>query len=209
MSKGEKVITQLLHDLPMPVVVCSTDGKIYYANEIARVTFTSKKKLKSLEGDLFSEFLQDFVLVDENNQLVSSSHLLLRNTSPKLPSLEITVKFTNVQTREDKWYKIRSTRITIEHDKSAVVCLFSDQTELKQNEAKYKFLTYASSNLVTSLNYDERLQRLANIIVPTYADWCTIDSFSDDGLQNLAIAHQKWPLSKKLELITPNNQNIL
>src|SRR5258706_13678211 len=50
-----------------------------------------------------------------------------------------------------------------------------DLTERKQAEEAQRFLTDASSVLAASLDVATTLENLCNLIVPRYADRCTID----------------------------------
>jgi PAS domain S-box-containing protein len=48
-------------------------------------------------------------------------------------------------------------------------------------EAALRFLAEASSVLSGSLNYEDTVQRVANLLVPRIADWAGIDILDDDG----------------------------
>src|SRR3954447_5707783 len=48
-------------------------------------------------------------------------------------------------------------------------------------EAALRFLAEASSVLGGSLNYEETVQRVANLLVPRIAGWAGIDILEDDG----------------------------
>jgi PAS domain S-box-containing protein len=66
----------------------------------------------------------------------------------------------------------------------------SDITERKQLEQSLHFLAEASKSLSMLVDYRSTLQNIANLAVPQYADWCTVDIVDPDGsLQRLAVAH--------------------
>src|SRR5436190_22714453 len=48
-------------------------------------------------------------------------------------------------------------------------------------EAALRFLADASSVLARSLDYEETVQRVANLLVPRIADWAGIDVLEEDG----------------------------
>jgi PAS domain S-box-containing protein len=53
------------------------------------------------------------------------------------------------------------------------------------------FLAEATALLSSSLDYEETLERLAQLAVPDLADWCSIDMVGEDGgIERLAVAHQ-------------------
>src|SRR5205823_4050963 len=56
--------------------------------------------------------------------------------------------------------------------------------------ARAAFLSEASVVLSSSLDYPVKLSRLARVIVPFLADWCSIDILEDDTtVRRLAVAH--------------------
>lgn len=63
------------------------------------------------------------------------------------------------------------------------------QTEAADREAKLSFLAAASAELASSLDYETTLQRVAQLAVPGFADWCGIALEQDGWLRTLAVAH--------------------
>ena len=58
-----------------------------------------------------------------------------------------------------------------------------------RQSAKLEFLADASRELASSLDYDATLTRVAQLAVPTFADWCAIDVVEDLRLRRVAVAH--------------------
>jgi GAF domain-containing protein len=54
---------------------------------------------------------------------------------------------------------------------------------------KLAFLADAATELASSLDYEATLTNVAQLAVPTFADWCAIDVVEDGRLQRLAVAH--------------------
>jgi PAS domain S-box-containing protein len=70
-----------------------------------------------------------------------------------------------------------------------------ERTRLHAAEARLRvrltFLAEASALLASSLDYEETLTRLAELVVPDLADWCAIDMVGPDGsIHRLAVSHQ-------------------
>ena len=64
------------------------------------------------------------------------------------------------------------------------------------------FLVDASAELSSSLDYAQTLAKVAQLVVPTFADWCAIDVVEDDRLHRVAVAHvdpEKVQLARSLE----------
>ncbi|MFS8067555.1 MAG: PAS domain S-box protein, partial [Byssovorax sp.] len=72
-----------------------------------------------------------------------------------------------------------------------VVLVFRDITEKRREEERRAFLSDISTQLLeTSLDYEARLTRVAELAVPRLADWVAIDMVGEDGaIRRLAVAH--------------------
>jgi PAS domain S-box-containing protein len=65
-----------------------------------------------------------------------------------------------------------------------------DITERKRALERAAFLTEASAVLAGSLEYGTTLKAVANLAVPTIADWCAVDILAEeDKLERVAVAH--------------------
>jgi serine phosphatase RsbU (regulator of sigma subunit) len=63
------------------------------------------------------------------------------------------------------------------------------EEEAAARQAQLSFLAEASVELASSLDYEATLTRVAELAVPTFADWCAIDLVKDERLRRLAVAH--------------------
>ncbi len=72
-----------------------------------------------------------------------------------------------------------------------VVLVFRDVTAKKKEEVRRTFLADATSTLASSLDYRVTLAAVADLVVPTLADWCAVDVVEDPtaGPKRLAVAH--------------------
>jgi PAS domain S-box-containing protein len=65
-----------------------------------------------------------------------------------------------------------------------------DISERKQKEINQQFLAEASTTLASSLDYETTLSSVAQLAVPHFADWCSVDIANEKGtLDRLAVAH--------------------
>ncbi len=66
----------------------------------------------------------------------------------------------------------------------------TDITDRKRAEEDIRFLASASSSLSSIADDEETLRKLANLAVPGFADWCSVDMIAQDGsLKRVAVAH--------------------
>jgi serine phosphatase RsbU (regulator of sigma subunit) len=63
------------------------------------------------------------------------------------------------------------------------------QSTAATQTAKLVFLADAAAELASSLDYETTLNNVAQLAVPTFADWCAIDVVVDDRLRRVAVAH--------------------
>ena len=63
------------------------------------------------------------------------------------------------------------------------------QRDAALQTSKLVFLAEAATELASSLDYQVTLARVAQLAVPTFADWCAIDVVDDGRLRRLAVAH--------------------
>jgi PAS domain S-box-containing protein len=72
------------------------------------------------------------------------------------------------------------------------VTLYEEQQRLRR-DAEYAgiraaFLAEASA-VLSSLDYERNLQRVAELAVPRLSDWCAVDMLNGDRIERLAVAH--------------------
>lgn len=85
-----------------------------------------------------------------------------------------------------------------------------DITERKTAEDHLAFLTKASVNFSASLDYTKTLNTIASMVVPTLADWCTIELLDESGqLEQVAVAHKdpkkvKWAKQLRVKQGSPD-----
>ncbi|MDT7603978.1 MAG: hypothetical protein QOF61_1975, partial [Acidobacteriota bacterium] len=111
-----------------------------------------------------------------------------------------------------RWHLARS--IPLRDAAGKIVKWFGTSTDIddrKRTEEAQAFLAEASKVLVSSLDYETTLRRIANLVVPRLADWCTVDMLTDErALRRLAVAHQdpaKVEFALELERRYPQNMN--
>jgi PAS domain S-box-containing protein len=91
------------------------------------------------------------------------------------------------------WVNLTSSAVWNDHGQPKYAMgIVEDISDRKQTEATQNFLVEASALLASSLDYQVTLTGVANLAVPTLADWCIVDIFRED-----------WS-SKQIALATAN-----
>ncbi|MEH2413704.1 AAA family ATPase [Nostoc sp.] len=72
--------------------------------------------------------------------------------------------------------------------------LIQEQTARQKAEADQEraaFLAQVSTTLASSLDYESTLATVANLVVPYFADWCSVDLLQDNqSINRVAVAHR-------------------
>jgi serine phosphatase RsbU (regulator of sigma subunit) len=106
-------------------------------------------------------------------------------------------------TGEERWLLNKTTTITDDEGRPVrIVNVIENITEAKRAELAQRLLARASDVLASSLDYEQTLQRVAEVAVPLLADWCGVDLPGRGGLvQPMAVAHvdpEKVALARRL-----------
>ena len=81
-------------------------------------------------------------------------------------------------------------------------------TPEEREQSRRSFIADAVEVLNRSLDYEKTLASLANVAVPTIADWCAVDMVEGTAIQRLAVAHvdpAKIALAQDIERRWPAN----
>ena len=172
------------------ITVLDISGRMLFANDAAAELcgFSSKAELLAASRE---ELLSRFELFDESGARLPleglPTRLALRGEVPPT----IMVRFRSRSTGEERWTVLSATPIRDGDGRVVMaVSIFRDATVGKRAEESARFLSAVNLELTRTLDYRDTLRRVAELAVPTLADWCVVDVL-DEGLQlrRLAVAH--------------------
>jgi len=171
------------------IVLISPEGEIVSANRrFGELLNIPEEILNTRSNEAAMEVVKGQVA--DPDAFVERTRYLSHHTDEEVRD-EIALKDGRVIERYSK---------TLEDENGAIYGLigyFRDVTEDRKREEGQRFLAQATKELVSSLDYQATLSRIARMAVPQLADWCAVDIFEPDGsLKLLAIAHTE---SSKVE----------
>ena len=106
------------------------------------------------------------------------------------PAEPLLTRIVNRETGEQRWRLVKAAPLRGPAGELMAVSVIEDVTEAKEAELRQRFLAQAGVTLASSLDYEETLQRVAQLAVPGLADWCAVDVVDgDQRLQQVAVAH--------------------
>jgi PAS domain S-box-containing protein len=172
------------------ITVLDRSGRMLYANDAAALLcgFADRDELLAAPRE---EILSRFELFDESGAHLSIEELPTRRALDGETPPASLLRFRVRATGEERWSVVNATPIKADDLSIAMaVTVFRDVTEQRRAEDTTRFLSALNLELTRTLNYRETLRRIAQLAVPTLADWCVVDVLSEEGeLQRLAVAH--------------------
>jgi len=186
---GEQ-LTAALSNLAEAVVVQDREQRLVYANEAAAATLgfpSVDALLGAAPADITK--LTDFFNEDGSPLTPEQypSYRVLRGE--EVPPQRLRV--INRATGEERWRvnKARGVR-DARNEPRLVVTVIEDITEQQRAEQSQRLLARAGAALSSSLHYEGTLQDVADLAVPTLADWCGVSMPDRHGvIKQVAVAH--------------------
>ncbi len=187
-SRNEIAI--ILDGIADGITAQSQAGKLIYANDAAARLVGYSNAAEFINTSV-ERVMPKFEMFDEAGNPLSVEHLPGRLTLLGQPSSPLTIRFKILETGEERWSMVKAQSVTDEDGQVVMaVNIFQDVTDLKRNEMAQRLLAEASTILDTSFDYETKLAKLAELIVPRLADWCSVDILDENQLlQRVAMVH--------------------
>jgi PAS domain S-box-containing protein len=196
-------LAAILEGVTDGITVLDRSGRMLFANDAAArlCGFTDAADLLGSSGE---ELLGRFDLLDASGGQLPPEELPTRKALAGDTPRPALVRFRIRATGEERWSVVSSTPITTgDNGVAMAVSVFRDVTEQKRAEETARFLAAVNLELTRTLDYTVTLRRLAELAVPTLADWCVVDIVDErHQLRRLAVAHVdpvKVQLAQQLE----------
>ena len=172
------------------ITVQSSDGSLVYANLAAARTlgFDSPEALLATP---IREVMGRFELLDEEGSPLPVDQLPSRRALAGQSGEPSVVRFRDVASGDDHWSLVQAMPIADEAGGvDLVINTFQDVTQLKRTEHRLRLLADAGSVLGRSVEYQEALQELADLLAGAITDWCVVDVVEpNQPVTRVAVAH--------------------
>ena len=179
----------ILGSLGEAVTVHDEHGKTVYANDAAARLLGSPSADDVLNAEP-GELARRFQITHEDGSRVRVEDLpgLLLVAGEPAPSL--LTHSVRRDTGEAFWLLTKATLYQDANGAKLAINIIEDVSDAKDAELRERFLAEASQLLASSLDYEQTLERVAQMIVPQLADWCGIDMVDETGdVHQVAVAH--------------------
>lgn len=204
---GTAGFAQILDNLAEAVTIREPDDQIVYANRAAieSMGFSSLDELRSRPPGVIFD---DYIVEDEAGRPITMQEIPSVRLLSGSPAGPLVIRITHRSSGQVRWVVLKSAPMR-ESDGSTVaaVTIIEDVTAQKGLELRDRFLSEATATLMSSLDYEETLLRVARLAVPEVADWCAVDLVAEPGTRRqVAVAHRdpaKASLAAELERLRP------
>lgn len=164
-------------------------GRLLYSNDAAArlVGFDNAGELLAAGA---AEVVPRFELLDEHGRPLPSERLPGRIALAEGREERLTVCYRIRETGEERWSTIRSLPIAAADGSPLAVNLIRDVTQQRRASEQLRLLSDSSELLASSLDTEVTIEAIANMLVPSFADYCLIDLVeAEDGLRQAALRH--------------------
>jgi PAS domain S-box-containing protein len=185
----EQRLEATLTNLAEAVIVRDATAQIVFANAAA-ARLLGLASVDELTASAPGELMALFDVFDEGGRRLELADLPSAIVARGEPADPLLVRNVIRSTGEQRWLLHKATPVLdAESRLSLVVSVIEDLTEVKRAELAQRLLAEAGQALSSSLEYRETLQRVAELIVPGLADWCSVRMHGADGeLEPVAVA---------------------
>ena len=171
------------------ITAIDTSGRIVFANaEAARLSgFSTVEEFVAASPE---EVVSRFELFDENGAPFPRSRIPTRLALAGRQAPETLLRFRARGSGEERWSLVNATPIRDDAGNVLMaVSIFRDMTERQRALDMTRFLGSMNLELSRSLDFDVIPRTIANLAVPTLADWCVVDIFGEREPLRAAVVH--------------------
>lgn len=207
-ARGDaSMFNELFEILAEAVTVRDPSGALVYANAAA-LRYLGFDSVEELQETPSTSIMERYLVEDEHGRALSHDEVpsvrMLRGEPPK-PLLMRTV---NRDTGELRWTLLKTTAL---RDDEGVVLgaltVIEDVTAVKTAEIRTRALAASGQLLAMTLDYHQTLRNVAEVAVPSLADYCAVDLIDEQGrMERMAACHRdpaKQGLATSLRELPP------
>jgi PAS domain S-box-containing protein len=197
---GSADLREVLRSAGDGITVQDLDGALVYANDAAahQLGFATAEEFLATP---VADVLARYELIDEDGAPLPLDALPGRRALHGEPEAELVIGFRVDGQADTRWSLVQATPVVRDGAVAFVINIFHDITELKRTEARLRMLADAGAILAASSDYQTALQDLADMLVPTLADWCVVDVLEANGVRRVAVAHPDPAMRARAEQI--------
>jgi PAS domain S-box-containing protein len=182
-------LQDMLGSLTEAVTVTDSARKLRYANQAAADLLGCATPEELVALPLATIFAQ-WESTHEDGRPVQPEDVPSYKVVNGQPAEPLLTRIVHRETGEQRWRLVKAAPLSSAGGEPMAVSVIEDVTEAKEAELRQRFLAQAGVTLTSSLDFEETLQRVAQLVVPGLADWCALDVVdANQRLRLVAVAH--------------------
>jgi PAS domain S-box-containing protein len=199
MRDDRHVLDVLFRHAREAITIQDAAGKLVYANDPAAglIGFRTAEELLKTPVE---QLLGRFEMVDQSGEVLSADRLPGRRVLMGEKVVEEVIGYRMAGSRRVKWSRVNSS--PIKNDAGEVVMainFFTDITDQVRRDETRGLLASANELLGSSLDVEENVRALAELLVPQLGSWCGVHLIGDDGaLTSVTVVHPDSPEAEML-----------
>ena len=186
----EAQLSAALGSLTDTVTIQDRRGRLVYANEAAArdLGFASPRELLATSP---TEIISHYDVLMEDGRPLELDMLPGRRVLAGEEPPPLVLRSIHRETGVERWTVTKATAVRDARGRPRLaVNIVEDITEVKRAEMAQRLLARASDALASSLDYEQTLQQVTDLVVPELADWCAVSLPDGHGyLRQVAVAH--------------------
>jgi PAS domain S-box-containing protein len=194
MQDDRHVLDVLFRHAREAITVQDAAGRLVYANDLAARLIGFRTAEELLKAPV-TELVARFEMVDQNGDVLPSDRLPGRRVLMGEKVVEEVIGYRVPGSHRVRWSRVNAS--PIKNDAAEVVLainFFTDITDQVRRDETGRLLASANELLGGSLDLEENLAALAQLLVPQLGSWCGVHLIGDDGnLASVALIHPNSP----------------
>jgi PAS domain S-box-containing protein len=194
MQDDRHVLDVLFRHAREAITVQDAAGRLVYANDLAARLIGFRTAEELLKAPV-TELVARFEMVDQNGDVLPSDRLPGRRVLMGEKVVEEVIGYRVPGSHRVRWSRVNAS--PIKNDAAEVVLainFFTDITDQVRRDETGRLLASANELLGGSLDLEENLAALAQLLVPQLGSWCGVHLIGDDGnLASVALIHPDSP----------------
>ena len=187
----ERRMDTVMSILDEAVVIHGSDGELVFANPAAARTLGYRTSEEAISTPA-TRIHERFAIRDEAGNEVGAEALAGRRALRGEAASPLTLRITDRASGRERWMRTKARGI--EGTSGEVlysVTAIEDVTDVKRAEFTHRLLGRTGELLSDADDYRGTLARVPQLLVPEFADWCSIEVPREDGmLERVALAHR-------------------
>ena len=201
LARSHDEMRAILEGVADAVVARSADGDTVFANRAALNLLGFDTEAQMLEHP--EPLIHNLEVLAEDGRPLGAAELPGSRAAAGHHPAPVTVQLRSRETGEERWAVVKATPIVGASGRPAMsITLVEDVTETKLAERRQRLLAESGRLLTSSLNYEATMRAVAEIAVPGFADWCSVEVLDAGGVSRqvgLAAADpSQLPLARRL-----------